>query len=371
MTRFPTAPGRTYVNRAGEAVLEHGMAVDGSKTFHLTDRTTGATVSLSQEHLAFLVREAKIPMSVDQDVLELAASEAFTASNLVMGRDGDPRDFRTQIVEWTAIARAAIAAALPAVSSPLPIGDRALARLDSLLGIDIGSDAALRYNAATDAAVNALLLANSLRRIAESGKGGTTGEGHADCIEQAKRMLDIFDDTALGLTAKRADEAAASVARSLDVLSKPAVPAERPVFEVVGGAVTPELRREMLRDVAEFIAGADGGMIEIEDANGKRSFDIALVMHSHEQCDLSNAMSYDTQFLTGEDATNVDSMPEAVFASGNPIIFERQDGQEVEGQLMLDTIEKVEWSTFSTGAVDKSAITIHVRGGGTLAMRIV
>lgn len=348
MTFFPTAPGRTYVNRAGDAVLETGMADDGSKTFHLTDRRDGTTVSLSEDQLAFLTREARIPMSTSEADLDMAAKAGMIAANKVTGGTMTDRDFSIQQAEWIAIAEAVIRSALPAVQSTLPQNERMINRLDALLGIDHGSDAVLRYNAATDAAVNCMMLAGALRHIAGSGKDGTTGDGHADCIRHAKRMLVLFDDTPLGKTADPIEEAVTDV---------------RPRFELAEGPNTPELRREMLRDIAEFIASAKGGMVEIEDAAGKRSFDVSLILHSQKKDDLSTWIDYESQYLTGEDATDVDSMPDAVFEKGNPIVFERQDGQEVEGSIKIDGIQSV-------GRGD-DGIEIRLCDGSSMTMRIV
>lgn len=362
MTFFPTAPGRTYVNRARDAVLERGMAEDGSKTFHLTDRVTGATVSLSEDHLAFLVREAKVPMSVSTADLETAAKAAMTASDQVTGGTMTDRDFKIQQTEWLAIAKAVIESALPVTSSPLPQDERLLNRLDALLGIGRGSDGPTRYNAVQDATINAMLMAKTLREIARSGEGGTTGEGHADSIQRAKRVLDMFDGTPLGLDSRQSQGKPAPVDPFLAMLSKPTFPSERTAFEVIGGPNTPELRREMLRDIAEFIASAKGGMIEIENAAGKRSFDVSLIIHSQEKDDLSTWIDYESQYLTGEDATDVDSMPDGVFAKSNPIVFERQDGQEVEGSIRIDDIQSVGWG--------EDGIAIRMCDGSITTMRI-
>lgn len=130
--RFPTAPGRRFVNRAGDVVMENDFG-RGPRTFHLTDRVTGATVSISEEHLGFLVRDAKIAFPMDDEAMDRAAGAAYQASRDVHGLQTHPRDLKTQIVEWRAVAAAAIRTAVPGAPD-----------LDPLLGKRAGNIEGLR-----------------------------------------------------------------------------------------------------------------------------------------------------------------------------------------------------------------------------------
>lgn len=146
MSAIESTPGRKYVNRAGDVVLQTDFG-SGPVTYHLTDRTTGASISLSGEHLAFLCRDAKLPMSVSEDDLDIAAERAFEASHMVHGTKGTHRDFKTQIVEWRAVANAAIASALPIVPQLLPTDHARIAMIDDALGLNEGATADDRFKA--------------------------------------------------------------------------------------------------------------------------------------------------------------------------------------------------------------------------------
>lgn len=129
--RFPTAPGRSYVNRAGDVVMEKDFGT-GPRTFHLTDRVTGATVSISEEHLGFLVRDAKVDFPMDDDAMERAAGAAYQASRDVHGLTAHPRDLKTQIVEWRAIASAAIRTVVPGAPDQDPLLGRRAGNIEGL-----------------------------------------------------------------------------------------------------------------------------------------------------------------------------------------------------------------------------------------------
>lgn len=146
MSAIKPTPGRKYVNRAGDVVLETDFG-NGPVVCHLTDRTTGAALSISEKHLAFLCREAKLPMSVTEDDLDIAAERAFEASHMVHGTKGTHRDFKTQIVEWRAVARAAIASALPITPQILPADSGRIAMIDEALGLNDHATAEERFKA--------------------------------------------------------------------------------------------------------------------------------------------------------------------------------------------------------------------------------
>jgi hypothetical protein len=66
-------------------------------------------------------------------------------------------------------------------------------QLTTLLGLPENADEKTIYNKVCDLSVERGLMISALRKIAlsagEHGERGTTGEGHATCIKQAKALL--------------------------------------------------------------------------------------------------------------------------------------------------------------------------------------
>jgi hypothetical protein len=298
MTKFPTAPGRKFVNRAGETVLEEDFGT-GPRTFHLTDRTTGATITIGEEHLAFLVRDAKIPMSVEDDVLDVAAERAFEASHMVNGTQGTHRDFKVQIVEWRGIAKAAIAAALPIQSQLLPTDAGRVAFLDETLGLSADATAEDRYRA----------------------------------IIEPKEELDAAEIVRRERLRPIAEYLKANAGRTLTLSGWDA----HLQFD----------RALIMHSETELVFGIDGKLTdEIPDAQEDEEVTSSPV---------SGFIDYDTVDLSESDAVDVDAMPKSVFKDKRSIILIK-DSADLDLGLDLESVK-------STSVAPNGALHIDMTTG--------
>lgn len=284
MSAIKSTPGRKYVNRAGDIVLEKDFG-NGPVMYHLTDRTSGATMSLSQEHLAFLCRAAGLPMSVAEDDLDVAAERAFEASHMVHGTMGTHRDFRTQIVEWRAIARDAIASALPVLPQLLPTDHARVARLHEVLFLEEDATADDRYEA--------------IIALAEP-----KDEGIAMRRERLRPIAEFLGS-------------------------------DNGPFTLLGmGAPVSFERALIMHSQVELGVGEETVRACIEAAREDGVEDYIPP--------LASFIDHDTLMLVGDNADSIDEAEEDAFAPGRRIVLETDTGADIDATIDLDSIVSTE-----------------------------
>jgi hypothetical protein len=324
MITFPTKPGRKFVNRARDIVMEVDFGTETPRVFHLTNRETGAQVTVDEDQLSFLAHDAKLAVSLSDEAIEIAARAAYDASRMVMGMRSEDRDFRTQIVEWRAIAKATIEATMPA-DKPL-LMERMVSGIDAKLGIQDGADAHLRTNAVIDMQMNAEIMIGALKSIQDSAGGdgskGTSGDGHQACIEQARNVLGLMAETAQGR--------AAGLCEWTGIVARDAA-----------GSVVDE-NRGKLRGIAEFLKANAGRTISIVGDDIDSTFRGAVIMHSVEPVEGSTIgmLDYDTYDLLDPECPDVDGMIDDALGKDAKIMLESSEVQ-IEFDIPLAALTSV------------------------------
>lgn len=324
MITFPTKPGRKFVNRARDIVMEMDFGTETPRVFHLTNRETGAQVTVDEDQLSFLAHDAKLQVSLSDEAIDLAARAAYDASRMVMGARSEERDFRTQIVEWRAIAKASIEATLPAVE-PL-LMDRMVPGIDAKLGIADGADARLRTNAVIDMQMNAEIMIGALKKIRDSagedGSKGTSGDGHQACIERARNVLGLLAETAQG--------------RAAGLCEWTGIVPRDEIESVV------DLNRGKLRGIAEFLKANIGNELKIVGEGVDSTFEHAVIMHSVEPVEGSTIgmLDYDTYDLLDPECPDVDGMIDDALGKDAKIMLESGEVQ-IEFDIPLAALTSV------------------------------